>query len=163
MEHSLIFKLTSTFQILESVHVCAPQWMLKYFFCYFEQNILKRFIRFQIALAARLQIWPTKLNVQIHLKVKGPILQCGEISNLHCGSNSRQSVSVTRLGEFFCKFGYFWKLILKRSSPQNGLLFTKAIFFHFHLNKKFQNMVCCRCFKVSKVSNHDVDVLDFQI
>ncbi len=34
---------------------------------------------------------------------------------------------------------------------QFGLLFVLANLLHFHLNKQFHNMVCCRYFKVSKV------------
>jgi hypothetical protein len=32
-----------------------------------------------------------------------------------------------------------------------GLLFAVASLLHFHLNKQFQNMVCCKYFMVSKV------------
>ncbi len=55
------------------------------------------------------------------------------------------------------KLGYFWRhivIFLKRwRSPKKwrhfGLFFTLAK-LHFHLNKQFQNMICCKHLKVSK-------------
>jgi hypothetical protein len=42
-----------------------------------------------------------------------------------------------------------------------GLLVVEANLFNFHLNKQFQNMVCCRFLRFEKW--FDLDVLGFQI
>jgi hypothetical protein len=36
-------------------------------------------------------------------------------------------------------------------AQRNGLLFAETNILHYHLNKQFQNMVCSRYIKVSKV------------
>ncbi len=64
-----------------------------------------------------------------------------------------------QIGWFFSPIGLLLEALnnfLKTwSSPMKlwhfGLLFVEANLFHFKLNEQFQNMVCCRYFKVSKV------------
>ncbi len=45
----------------------------------------------------------------------------------------------------FCKLSYQWKLIIIISKVEvaqiNGIILGELV--HFHLNKQFQNMVCC--------------------
>jgi hypothetical protein len=65
---------------------------------------------------------------------------------------------VTRLGDFFANWATFGGSLLffeKMKKPKEmatfWALFVVANLLHFHQNKQFQNMICCRCFKVSKV------------
>jgi hypothetical protein len=48
-----------------------------------------------------------------------------------------------------------WDFLKRRSSRRNGafqgFFLPKQIVLHIQLNKQFQNMVCCRYFKVLKV------------
>jgi hypothetical protein len=57
------------------------------------------------------------------------------------------------------QLGYFWRLVMifsKDEEAQNnedilGDFLLKQIYYIFHLTKQFQNMVCFRYIKVSKV------------
>ncbi len=65
---------------------------------------------------------------------------------------------VTRLG-YFCWLGYFlkfivifWKDVIGQENGNNlGYFLAEPNLLKFHLNRQFQNMICCRKFKVSKV------------
>jgi hypothetical protein len=68
-----------------------------------------------------------------------------------------------RIGWFFLE-----KNVVPKKWWCSGLLFAPTIFWNFHSNKKFQNMVCCGCLNVSKVwmfwtFKLSFDVLNFQI
>ncbi len=84
-------------------------------------------------------------------------------------TNLEVGARVPRLG-IFCQLGFFWRLnvifLEKWNSSKKwqhfGQPFAVTKLLHFYLNKLFQNMACCRYFKVSKVTKN-VDALEFQI